>query len=113
MKYSEELALRLKGVKSDEIAAMKEQEAKEAAEDAAKAEAAAEQKKEEEASALELAQSMIKDLEAKLEEKTAEVKKLNDDIISLNNASTQEQEEDSYDASDVMMELFNKKTKED
>lgn len=112
MKYSEELALRLKGVKSDEIAAMKEQEAREAAEEAAKAEAAAEQKKEEEASALELAQTMIKDLEATLEEKNAEVKKLNEDIISLNNASTQHEESHSYDASDVMMELFNNK-KED
>ena len=109
MKYSEELALRLKGVKSDEIAAMKEQEAKEAAEEAAKAEAAAEQKKEEEASALELAQSMIKDLETKLEEKDAELKKVQDEVVAINNSATIEEAFQKYSASDVMKELFNNK----
>ena len=110
MKYSEELALRLKGVKSDEIQAMKEQEAKEAEEAAAAAAVATAKKEEEEASALELAQSMIKDLEAKLEERTNELKQAQIDLATVNNAATiKEEPQKQYDASDVMMELFNKK----
>ena len=110
MKYSEELALRLKGVKSDEIAAMKEQEAKEAEEAAAAAAEASAKKKEEEASALDLAQSMIKDLEAKLEEQAKELKQAREDLATVNNQATQQAEPPKkYDASDVMRELFHKK----
>ena len=112
MKYSEELALRLKGVKSDEIAAMKEQEAKEAEEAAKKAAALENEKKKEEANALELAQAMIKDLEEKLEAKDQELKKVSAELVEVNNTATQKEEPEKYGASDVMMELFNKK-KED
>lgn len=109
MKYSEELALRLKGVKSDEIAAMKEQEAKEAEEAAKNAAALENEKKKEEATALELAQTMIKDLEAKLEAKDQELKKVSAELVEVNNAATQKEEPEKYGASDVMKELFNKK----
>ena len=112
MKYSEELALRLKGVKSEEIQALKDQEAKEAEEAAAAAAEATARKEEEEASALEVAQTMIKDLEAKLEAKNAELKKAQDDLIQVNNSATQK-EPTKYDASDVMNELFHKTTKEE
>ena len=112
MKYSEELALRLKGVKSEEIQALKDQEAKEAEEAAAAAAEATARKEEEEASALEVAQTMIKDLEAKLEAKDAELKKAQEDLIQVNNSATQK-EPTKYDASDVMKELFHKTTKEE
>ena len=109
MKYSEELKLRLNGVKSEEIKAMKEQEEKELAEEAAAAAAKKQEDEEKEASALEIAQSMIKDLEAKLEAKEDELTKLNKEFADLNNArSLSEKTEEKYNASSVMGELFNK-----
>lgn len=118
MKYSEKMQLLMKGVKIDEIKALEEQEAKEAAEEEAKkaeeeaAKKAEEEKKEQ--SALELAQSMIKDLEGKLEAKEDELSKLNKEFTDLNNKRTVKDEpEHQPDATDVFHDLFNPIKKED
>lgn len=118
MKYSEKMQLLMKGVKLDEIKALEEQEAKEAAEEAAKkAEDDAAKKAEEDneiKSALELAQSMIKDLEGKLEAKEDELSKLNKQFADINNKQTVKDEPiHQPDASDVMKELFKPEKKED
>lgn len=113
MKYSEKLQLLLKGVKMDEIKALEDQEAAEKAEEEKNAaeEKAEEEKKEQ--SALELAESMIKDLEGKLEAKEDELTKLNRQFAELNNLKTVKDEpEEKYNASDVFGELFNGTKKE-
>lgn len=113
MKYSEKLQLLLKGVKMDEIKALEEQEAAEKAEEqeAVEKKEAEEEKKEQ--SALELAESMIKDLEGKLEAKEDELTKLNRQFAELNNLKTvKEEPEEKYTASDVFGELFNGTKKE-
>lgn len=113
MKYSEKLQLLLKGVKMDEIKALEEQEAAEKAEEqeATEKKEAEEEKKEQ--SALELAESMIKDLEGKLEAKEDELTKLNKEFAELNNLKTvKEEPEEKYNASDVFGELFNGTKKE-
>lgn len=113
MKYSEKLQLLLKGVKMDEIKALEEQEAAEKAEEEKNAaeEKAEDEKKEQ--SALELAESMIKDLEGKLEAKEDELTKLNRQFAELNNLKTVKDEpEEKYTASDVFGELFNGTKKE-
>ena len=106
MKYSEEIALRLKGVKSEEIAALKEAEAAEAAE-------ALQAKQEEEASKIDEltttltdAQKMIEALEEKLSLKEQEVLSLNEQVASFNNKVTQAPEPQEAKASDVMAQLF-------
>lgn len=118
MKYSEKMQLIFKGYTKDEIKALEEQEAKEAAEEAAKkAEEEAPKKAEEDnemKTALELAQSMIKDLEGKLEAKEDELTKLNKQFTDLNNKQTVKDEpEHQPDATDVFHELFNPIKKED
>lgn len=118
MKYSEKMQLLMKGVKIDEIKALEEQEAKEAAEAAAKkAEDDAAKKTEEDnemKTALELAQSMIKDLEGKLEAKEDELTKLNKQFTDINNKQTvQDEPVHQPDATDVFNELFNPIKKED
>ena len=118
MKYSEKMQLLMKGVKIDEIKALEEQEAKEVAEAAAKkAEDDAAKKAEEDnelKSALELAQSMIKDLEGKLDAKEDELSKLNKEFTDLNNKQTVKDEpEHQPDATDVFHELFKPIKKED
>ena len=106
MKYSEEIALRLKGVKSDEIAALKEAEAAELAE------AQKVQQEEEENNITELtttltdAQKMIEALEEKLALKEQEVLSLNEQVASFNNKATQAPEPTSEKAEDVMAQLF-------
>lgn len=119
MKYSEKIQLLMKGVKFDQI---KELEAEEAMElEEANAEESQEdeeniQEHEAESSevktALELAQSMIKDLEGKLEAKDDELANLNQQFATLNNKQTVADEPKQEDASDVMKQLFNNK-KED
>lgn len=118
MKYSEKMQLIFKGYTKEEIKALEEQEANEAAEEAAKiAEDDAAKKAEEDnelKSALELAQSMIKDLEGKLEAKEDELSKLNKEFTDLNNKQTVKDEpEHQPDATDVFNELFNPIKKED
>ena len=113
MKYSEKLQLLLKGVKMDEIKALEDQEAAEKAEEEKNAaeEKAEDEKKEQ--SALELAESMIKDLEGKLEAKEDELTKLNRQFAELNNLKTvKEEPEEQYTASEVFGELFNGTKKE-
>lgn len=119
MKYSEKIQLLMKGVKFDQIKELEELEAKELEE--AKANESQEpeeniQEHEEKSSevktALELAQSMIKDLETKLEAKDDELAKLNQQFATLNNKQTVADEPKQEDASDVMAQLFNNK-KED
>lgn len=107
MKYSDKLALYLKGVKSDEIKALEEQEK-------AEMEEAATKKVEEEAKAetetkkqLEEALLMIKDLEDKLEAKDAELEKQGKEIESMNNKKTLQEQPTTPNASDVFKELFN------
>ena len=110
MKYSEKMQLLLKGIKMDEIRALEAQEAQELEE---------EQKKKLESNevekvkneALEAANSLVKELEAKLEVKDAELKKANEDLESLNNKRTLEEQPTESKASDVFKELF-KPTKE-
>ena len=110
MKYSEELQLRLKGVKSDEIKALKEKEAEEIA-------AAEAEKKEKEQSDLEAALDMVKDLEDKLQKKTDELEKKTDELDELNKqyvALTNKQTvkdipEHTEHAADVFNQLFNSK----
>lgn len=104
MKYSEKMQLLLKGVKMDEIKALEEQEAHELEE---------EQKKHKESNdeALEAANSLVKELEAKLEAKDAELRKKDEDIEALNNKRTIEEQPTESKASDVFKELF-KPTKE-
>ena len=114
MKYSEKIQLLMKGVKFDQIKELEEQEATELEE--ANAKESQEHEHEEESSevktALELAQSMIKDLEGKLEAKDDELAKLNQLFATLNNKQTVADEPKQEDASDVMAQLFNNK-KED
>ena len=107
MKYSDKLALYLKGVKSDEIKALEEQEK-------AEMEEAATKKVEEEAKAetetkkqLEEALLMINDLEGKLEAKDAELEKQGKEIESMNNKKTLQEQPTTPNASDVFKELFN------
>ena len=107
MNYSDKLALYLKGVKSDEIKALEEQEK-------AEMEEAATKKVEEEAKAetetkkqLEEALLMIKDLEGKLEAKDAELEKQGKEIESMNNKKTLQEQPTTPNASDVFKELFN------
>lgn len=108
MKYSEELRLRLSGVKSDEINAMKEQERLELEEAAKRQEEEQKEKEKEEASNLEIAQNMIKDLEGKLEAKEDELTKLNKEFAELANKQTIKDEPVIKEtASDVMSQLFN------
>lgn len=107
MKYSEKMQLLLKGVKMDEIKALEEQEAHELEE---------EQKKHKESNdevekALEAANSLVKELEAKLEAKDDELRKKDEDIEALNNKRTIEEQPTESKASDVFKELF-KPTKE-
>lgn len=111
MKYSEKMSLIFKGYTKEEIKALEEQEANEAAEDdaAKKVEEDNEMK-----SALELAQSMIKDLESKLEAKEDELTTLNKQFADINNKQTVKDEPiHQPDASDVMKELFKPEKKED
>ena len=112
MKYSEEIALRLKGVKSDEIAALKEAEAAELAEAQAAQQAAEESKIEELTGTLTDAQKMIEALEEKLQLKEQEVLSLNEKVASFNNKVTQAPEPKAAKAEDVMAQLF-KPNKED
>ena len=107
MKYSEELQLRLKGVKSEEIAAMKEQEAKELLE-AQEVQSKAEEKAESEnLKLLEEAQQKIAELENALESKENEVKEINDKLISLSNKVTTFEEPAKVDgATEVLPELL-------
>lgn len=103
MKYSEELQLRLKGVKSEEIKALKEKEAEEIA-------AAEAEKKEKEQSDLEAALDMVKDLEDKLQKKTDELDELNKQYVALTNKQTvKEIPEHTEHAADVFNQLFNSK----
>lgn len=107
MKYSDKLALYLKGVKSDEIKALEEQEKAEMEEAATKkaeedAKAESETKKQ-----LEEALTMIKDLEGKLEAKDAELEKQGKEIESMNNKKTLQEQPTTPDASDVFKQLFN------
>lgn len=109
----------MKGVKFDQIKELEEQEATELEEANAKESQEPEeniQEHEEKFSevktALELAQSMIKDLETKLEAKDDELAKLNQQFATLNNKQTVADEPKQEDASDVMAQLFNNK-KED
>lgn len=112
MKYSEELQLRLKGVKSEEIKAMKEQEALEAAEAAKKDLEEKKEKEAEEKTALESALEMVKDLENKLQAKEDELTKLNQEFANINNKQTIKEKPDKTSGADVMKQLFNSK-KED
>ena len=118
MKYSEKMNLIFKkGYTKEEIKALEEQEAAEKAEEEKnaaeeKAEEKAEDEKKEQ-SALELAESMIKDLEGKLEAKEDELTRLNRQFAELNNLKTvKEKPEKKYTASDVFGELFNGTKKE-
>lgn len=116
MKYSEKMQLIMKGYSRDEIKALEEQEAKEAKEAKEAAEEAAEKAEEDNElkSALELAQSMIKDLEGKLDAKEDELSKLNKEFTDLTNKQTLKDEpEHQPDATDVFHELFNPIKKED
>ena len=113
MKYSEKLQLLMKGVKMDEIKALEEQEAAEALEEAKAKEAEDEANAKKEQSALELAQSMIKDLEDKLEAKDDELTKLNLQFAELNNKQTIKEQPEKETASDVISELFNRNKKEE
>lgn len=121
MKASEEIGLLLKGVKPAEIAALKEKEAEELAEEQKKAEEeaakVAEANKKEEAvvkSALETAQELTKDLENKLQAKEDELKKLNDEFAKINNKQTIKEEPPVKQTGvDVFKELFNKSKKEE
>ena len=107
MKYSEELALRLKGTKSEEIAAMKEQEKLEQ-EEAAKAQADQAAKEESETKKmLEESLDMIKNLESQLEAKTLELKEAHSKLESANNKKTLMEQPTKSDATDVFKELFN------
>lgn len=114
MKYSEKIQLLMKGVKFDQIKELEEQEAKELEEANVKEsqDDANESQDDEVKTALELAQSMIKDLECKLEAKDDELAKLNQQFATLNNNQTIADEPKQEDASDVMAQLFNNK-KED
>lgn len=121
MKASEEIGLLLKGVKPVEIAALKEREAAELAEEQKKAEAEAAKLKEEEEkeeasikSALETAQQLTKDLENKLQAKEDELKKLNDEFAKINNKQTIKDEPPVKQTGvDVFKELFNPKSKKE
>ena len=104
MKYTEKMQLLLKGVKMDEIKALEEQEALEL-EEAGKAP----EEDEENKSYLELlnaANTLVKELETKLEAKDAELKELNKDLESINNKKTLTEQPTTPDASDVFTELF-------
>lgn len=105
MKYSEKMSLLLKGVKLEEIKQLEEQEAAEAAE-AAKEELQAEHER----TALEAAEEMVKDLEAKLATKEDELTKLNRQFAELNNKQTVSEEPIKQEtAADVMQQLFKPK----
>ena len=113
MKYSDKLALYLKGVKSEEIKALEEQEKAEMEEAAAK-EVEEEAKEESDTKKqLEEALTMIKDLESKLEAKDAELVKQGKEIESMNNKKTLQEQPTTPDASDVFKQLFNPTTKEE
>lgn len=106
MKYSDKLALYLKGVKSDEIKALEEQEAAEKLE---AEQAATEVKSHEESETkklLEESLTTIKDLESKLEAKDAELAKISEELTKSNNAKTVAEQPTNTSASDVLKELF-------
>lgn len=121
MKASEEIGLLLKGVKPSEIAALKEREAAEEAEEQAKAAAEAAKAKEEEQkeeasikSALETAQALTADLENKLQAKEDELKKLNDEFAKINNKQTiNENPPVKQTGVDVFKELFKPQSKKE
>ena len=108
MKFSEELALRLKGTTSEEIEELKKKEAEEAEEQEAE-----EQKESENSKNLELAQEMIKKLEDQIDESNSKLQEALKQIEELNNKATQSSgAEEKYDATSVLSELFNKKKEE-
>lgn len=114
MKSSEKIQLLLKGIKMDEIKALEDQEAAEAAEEQRKLEELDKEQESKEKTALEAALSMVKDLEEKLQSKEDELTKLNQDFANINNLQTvKEEPEKKYDGADVMKELFNPAKKEE
>ena len=119
MKSSEKIGLLLKGVKMEEIKQLEAEEAKEVEEAAAASKttevpvAKTEESNEEIKSALESAKQMLEDLEAKVNAKDDEIKKLNDALADLNNKQTIAEKPTKVDsAADVMQQLFKPK-KED
>ena len=120
MKFSDKLTLILQGKSSEEIAALEAEETAEAEAAAAAraAEEAAAKAAEEDAArtktALEAAQSMVKELEEKLSAKEDELTKLNKEFADLNNKRTIKDEPEAHaTGADVMKELFNNKKKEE
>ena len=127
MKYSDKLSLLLKGVKMDEIKALEEQEQKEIADQAA-ADPSPELTQDPAAGnpdpeikpdqdykkLFEDANSIIKEMEEKLQQNQDELSKLKNEIAAFNNRQTQAETPDQpYDETAVFKELFNNKQKEE
>lgn len=104
MKYSEKMQLLLKGIKMDEIKALEEQEALEL-EEAKKNPPEDEEKKSFE-ERLKAANTLVEELEAKLDAKESELKKLNQDLESINNKKTLAEQPPEPDATSVFKDLF-------
>ena len=104
MKYSEKMQLLLKGIKMDEIKALEEQEALEL-EEAKKNPPEDEEKKSFE-ERLKAANTLVEELEAKLDAKESELKKLNQDLESINNKKTLTEQPPEPDATSVFKDLF-------
>lgn len=114
MKYSDKLALLLKGVRMDDIKTLEAEEAAEMEAEKEKSEKTEEEtedneKKSDNTEALKAAESMVRELETKLASTQDELTKLNAEIVAINNRTTQSKELPKYEAADVFKELFNKK----
>lgn len=113
MKYSEKMQLLLKGVSLADIKQLEEQEAAEAAEEAENETKEKEVVEKKEVSALEAAESMVKELEEKLATTQDELAKVNQEFAELANKQTvKDSPEAKYTSTDVMRELFHPVKKE-